>query len=114
MIQPLPYDEIQMWCGHLDLYMNKLEDVLKTPDDCDIGYFVEIDLKYLDNLKRKTNYFPSVPEKKVIPKDKYKDYRKKIKPNNCTEAQKLLCDKKNILVPYRMLEFFLAHGKNNG
>ena len=25
MIQPLPYDEIEMWHGHPDLYMNWLE-----------------------------------------------------------------------------------------
>ena len=25
MIQPLPYDEIEKWHGHPDLYVNKLE-----------------------------------------------------------------------------------------
>ena len=25
--QPLPFDEIEMWHGHLDLYMNKLEEI---------------------------------------------------------------------------------------
>ena len=43
----LMFDEIQMWHDHRDLYMNKLEDILITPDDSDIGYFVEIDLRYL-------------------------------------------------------------------
>ena len=28
MSQPLPYDEIEMWNGHLDLYMNWLEEIL--------------------------------------------------------------------------------------
>ena len=41
----LPFDEIEMWHGHPDLYMNKLEDILNTPDDSDIGYFIETDLK---------------------------------------------------------------------
>ena len=27
MSQPLPYDEIEMWQGHPDLYMNKLEEI---------------------------------------------------------------------------------------
>ena len=28
MSQMLPYDEIEMWHGHQDLYMDKLEDFL--------------------------------------------------------------------------------------
>ena len=63
MIQPLPYDEIEMWHGHPDLYINKLEEILNTPDDSDIGYFVEVDLKYPDNIKEKTINFPFAPEK---------------------------------------------------
>ena len=34
--QMLPYDEIEMLHGHLDLYMNELEEILETPDDSDI------------------------------------------------------------------------------
>ena len=40
MCQFLHYDEIEMWHGHPDLYMNWLEEVLKTPDDNEIGYFL--------------------------------------------------------------------------
>ena len=43
IIQHLPYDEIEMWCGNPDLYMNWLEENLNTPDDSDIGYFGEVD-----------------------------------------------------------------------
>ena len=38
---------------------------------------------------------------------------KKIKPKNYTESKKLFCDwtdKKNYLVPYRMLKFYVRHG----
>ena len=45
MSQPLPYDEIEMWHGHPDLYMNWLEETLNTPDDSDIGYLIETDLR---------------------------------------------------------------------
>ena len=45
MIQPLTSDEIEMWHGHLDHCLNKLEETLSTPDDSDIGYFVGVDLK---------------------------------------------------------------------
>ena len=38
MSQMLPYDEIEIWHGHPDLYMNWLEEILNTPDDNEIGY----------------------------------------------------------------------------
>ena len=45
MSESLPYDE-----SELDRNV-KLENILNTPDDSDIGYFIEVDLKYPDNLK---------------------------------------------------------------
>ena len=58
MIQPLHNDEIEMWHGHPDLYMNKLQEILNTPDDSDTGYFIEVDLRYPDRIKEKTKNFP--------------------------------------------------------
>ena len=46
MSQMLPYDKIVMWHGHLDLYMNWLEEILKTPNDNEIGCFLEVDLTF--------------------------------------------------------------------
>ena len=60
MSQMLPYDEIVMWHGHPDLYMDKLEEILNIPDDSDIGIFVEVDLGYPDNVKRKQRILHSV------------------------------------------------------
>ena len=77
MSQMLRYDQIEMWHGHPDLYMKKPEEILNTPDDNDIGYFVEVDLKYPDNIKKKTKNFPFCPEKKFIRKDEDNDYMKK-------------------------------------
>ena len=51
MSQLLPFDETEMWHCHPDLYMNKLKKFLNTPHDSDIGYFIEVDLKYPDNIK---------------------------------------------------------------
>ena len=78
MIQPLPYDEIEMWHGHPDLYMKWIDKISNTPDDKDIGYLVEVDLKYTDNRKKKTKNFPFAPENRIIPEDKHNDYMKKI------------------------------------
>ena len=40
----------------------KLEDTLNTPDDSDIGYLIEVDLKDPDNIKLKTKFFPFASE----------------------------------------------------
>ena len=79
MIQPLPYDELEMWHGHPDLYLKCIDENLNTPDDSDIGYLVEVDLKYTNNIKEKTKNFSFPPENRNIPKDIYKDYMKKDK-----------------------------------
>ena len=62
MSQMLPYDEIEMWHGDPDNYWNCLYEILNTPDDADIGYFVEVDLKYPDDIKEKAKNFPFCPE----------------------------------------------------
>ena len=90
--QMLPYDEIEMWLGLPDLYMNWLEEILNTPDDNEIGYLLEVDLKYPDDIKEKTKHFPFCPENKKINPNKYNDYMNKIKPKNYTKSKKLICD----------------------
>ena len=113
MSQFLPYDEIEMWHVHPDHYMNWLEEILNTPDDNEIGCFLEVDLKYPDNIKVKTKNFPFCPENKKIDPDKYNDYMNKIKPKNKTKSKKLICDwtdKKKYLIHYRMLKFYVRHG----
>ena len=66
MIPRLLYEKIEMWHGHPDLYMNKLEQILYTSDDSDIGYFLEVDLRYPDSIKEKTKNFRLTPETKVF------------------------------------------------
>ena len=107
MSQMLPFDEIKF---EKDIC---LEEILNTPDDSDIGYFLEVDLKYPDNIKEKTKHFPFCPENKKIDPDKYNDYMRKIKPKNYTKSKKLICDwtdKKKYLIHYRMLKFYVRHG----
>ena len=107
MSQPLPYDEIKF-----DKNI-KLEDILNTPDDSDIGYFVEADLRYPDNIKQRTKNFPFAPVNKKINPDDFNDYMKEIRPDNYTPTKELICDwsdKKNYLVHYRMLKFYVRHG----
>ena len=56
MSQFLHYDEIKF---EKDIC---LEEILNTPNDSEIGYFVGVDLKYPDDIKQKTKYFPFCPE----------------------------------------------------
>ena len=113
MSQMLPYDEIEMWHGHPDKYWNWLDEISNTPDDNEIGYFLEVDLKYPDDIKQKTKYFPFCPENKKINPNKYNEYMKSIKPENYTKSKELICDwtdKKKYLIHYRMLIFYVRHG----
>ena len=88
LIQPLPYDEVEMWHGHPDLYMIWLDEILNTSDDNDTGYFIEVDLKYPDDIKEKTKIFPFCPKNNNNPREKYNDYMKKIKLKNYTKSKK--------------------------
>ena len=107
MSQPLPFDEIKF---NQNI---ELEDILNTPDDSDVGFFIEVDLKYPNNIKEKTKNLPFAPvNKKIIPA-KFSDYMKEIKPDTYIQTKKLICDfsdKKNYLVHYRMLKFYIRHG----
>ena len=107
MSQSLPYDEIKF-----DNNV-KLEGIINTPDDSDIGYFIEVDLKYPDNIKEKTKHFPFAPLNKKINPDDFSDYMKTNIPDTYTQTKKLICDwsdKKKYLVHYRMLKFYIRHG----
>ena len=107
MSEPLPYDEYK--------FDNKvkLEDILNTPDDSDIGYFIELDLTYPNNIKEKTKNFPFAPMNKKSNSDNFNDYMKEIKPDTYIQTNKLICDwsnKKNYLIHYKILKFYIRHG----
>ena len=113
MSQLLPYDEIEIWHGHPDKYSNWLDIILNTPDNSEIGYFLEVNLKYPDNIKQKTKYFPFCPENKKVNPKKFNKYMDKVKPETYTNSKKLICDwtdKKKYLIHYRMLKFYIRHG----
>ena len=105
--QSLPYDE-----SKFDKNV-KTEDILKTPDDSSIGYFIEVDLKYPDKKKEKTRHLSFAPEIQKINPDDFSDYMKTIKPDTYTPTKKLICDrsdKKNYFILYRKLKFYVRHG----
>ena len=58
MGQLLPYDEMKF-----DKNV-KLEEILNTPDDSDIGCFLEVDSRNPDNIKEETKHLPFASEYK--------------------------------------------------
>ena len=81
----LAYDEIKfdrnIW----------LEDISNTRDDLDIGYLIEVDLKYPKNKKEETKKFPFAPLNKTSSRDKFIAYRNKRKPEKYV-SKKLIRD----------------------
>ena len=107
MSQTLHYDE-KVFIKNVEL-----EVILNTPDDSDVGYFIEVNLTYPNKIKEKTKNFPFAPVNKKNNPDKFSDYMKTIKPDNYTQTSKLICDwsdKKNYLIHYRMLKFYVRYG----
>ena len=84
MSQPLLYDETKF-----DKNV-KLEDIINNPDGSDNGYSIEVDLRYSDNIKEETKYFPFAPVKKIINPDNFSDYMKTIKPDSFTRTKKII------------------------
>ena len=108
MSQPLPYDDIKF-----ETEIVCLEEIINTPDDNDIGYFLEVDLEYPHNIRQKTKYFPFAPENKSISKNDFGPYMKSIMPKNYVSHKKLICDwtdKRNYLIHYGMLKVYVRHG----
>ena len=92
--------------------MNWLDEMLKTPDDSDIGYLIEVDLRYPDNIKKHRIFHFGV-KIKLFKKTNTMIIWKKIMPKNYTKAEKLICDwtdKKIYLVHFRMFRFYAGHG----
>ena len=113
MSEYLRYDDIEKWKVHPDCYMEMLQDILNTPDESDIGYFVEVDLKYSDKIKEKTKKIPFCPENKIIPRDKISKHIEDRKPDKNTQNKKLKydsTDKKKYSIHYRMLKVFVKQG----
>ena len=108
MSQSLPYNEINFETENICL-----EEILNTPDDNDKGYFLEVDLEYPHNIRQKTKHFPFCPENETVSKNDFGPYMKSIMPKNYVSHKKLIfdwTDKKNNLIHYRMLKFYVRHG----
>ena len=86
-----------------------------TADDR-LGYFVECDLHYPDALHETHNEYPLAPERLVIEEHLLSDTQQTIRDQyeiSHTASSKLVpnfYDKTRMLLHYRNLQFYLAHG----
>ena len=81
-----------------------------------IGYFLEVDLKYHDELHELHNDYPLAPEKRAVSSDMLSNYCKKIADKyeiKVGDVKKLipnLGNKTNYVVHYRNLQLYLSLG----
>lgn len=108
MTQNLPYKDIKF-----DTV--SLEEILKTSDDSEIGYMVEVDLEYPRELHDKFKQYPPCPESLIPNTDWFSDYQKEVmeKTNcksNCAKLVPHLMKHENYVIHYRNLKFIVEQG----
>ena len=78
-MQYTPYGEFKF-----DKDDSKLDEILRNSDNIDVGYLIEIHLKYSEERRKKTKYFPFCPEKKCSSEDNFFEYLINLKPKPFT------------------------------
>ena len=110
MSEYLPYEGFK-WLKNVDKF-----DVMSINEKSPIGYFLEVDLEYPDELHELHNDYPLAPEKLAISYDMLSDYRKKIADKyeiKVGDVKKLipnLGNKTNYVLHYRNLQLYLSLG----
>ena len=109
MSEYLPYDF--KWLKNVDEF-----DVMSISEKNPIGYFLDVDLKYPDELHELHNDYPIAPEKIAVSSDMLSNYCKKIADKyeiKVGDVKKLipnLGNKTNYVVHYRNLQLYLSLG----
>ena len=110
MSEYLPYGGFK-WLKNVDEF-----DVMSVSEKSPIGYFLEVDLEYPDELHELHNDYPLAPEKLAVSSDMLSKYCKKIADKyeiKVGDVKKLipnLGNKTNYVVHYRNLQLYLSLG----
>ena len=88
--------------------------MMSVSEKSPIGYFLEVDLEYLDELHELHNDYPLAPEKLAVSSDMLSKYCKKIadkyeiKIGNVKKLIPNLGNKTNYAVRYKNLQLYLS------
>ena len=110
MSEYLPYEEFK-WLKNIDEF-----DVMLISEKSPIGYFLEDDLEYHNELHELHNDYPLAPEKLAVSSDMLSKYCKKtadkyeIKVGDVKKLIPNLSNKTNYVVHYRNLQLYLSLG----
>ena len=110
MSEYLPYGGFK-WLKNVDEF-----DVMSISEKSPIGYFLEVDLEYPDELHELHNDYPLAPEKLAVSSDMLSKYCKKIADKyeiKVGDVKKLIPNlgkKTNYVVHYRNLQLYLSLG----
>ncbi|GFU54658.1 uncharacterized protein TNCV_2161271 [Trichonephila clavipes] len=102
MSQPLPTHGFE--------WITQPIDFMEIPDESDIGYILEVDMDYPQNLHNLHNDYPLAPETLNVTNDMLSPYCKEIaqehnlNTNSCTKLVPNLMSKKGYIVHYRNLK----------
>ena len=83
MCRPLPYKDFK-WCDSFDL-----EQILKTPEDSETGYFLEVDIEYPEELHDKHSDYPILPENRIVSNSEMGGYTTNLKLKFQTQNSKI-------------------------
>ena len=92
------------------------EEILNKKENAKKGWILEVDLEYPADLHKEHNSYPLAPEKKVVKKESMSDYQKNLikeldlKIPNSKKLLLTLEDKKDYVVHYENLKFYLKQG----
>ena len=110
MSEYLPYEKFN-WLKYVDEL-----DVMSINEKSDVGYILEVDLKYPNELHELHNYYPLAPEKRAVTNDILSNYCKsiadkyEIKVGDIKKLIPNLGNKTKYVVHFRNLQLYLSLG----
>ena len=93
-----------------------IDDVLKTGEDSEHGYILEVDLEYPEDLQDLHNDYPLAPESLVVANELFSSYQKDLinklgsTGGNVSKLVPNLMDKEKYILHYRNLQLYVSLG----
>ena len=93
-----------------------LNEILNTPNDASVGYFLEVDLNYPVNLHDDHRDFPLASTKENVQEEWLGEYQLELKEQHRLPSSKVkkllqtLFDKKNYVLHYKLLKLYVSLG----